>query len=167
MEFIFMLLLGVIAALLLFVVFLLLRTPAAQPAVVITSVAAERTGCGVVSIEQKLQAEMRRWETVAMHAADQACFDSQINSIYCMAQDKQAKIARAMQCVESGAYKLCNTCGKQIEEGRLELLVDSDCRQCAACATAAAEAQQMRRPHRPLRKPSRSHRYPAPALEFA
>lgn len=118
------------------------------------------------TIEQKLQAELRRWETVAMYAADQACFDSQINSLYRTAQEKQAKIALALQRVESGAYPLCDTCGRQIEAERLELLADSDCRLCAVCAWAAAEAKQMQRPHRPLHKPSRSYRFPDSALEM-
>lgn len=120
-----------------------------------------------IMMEQKLHEELQRWATVEAHAAEQACFDAQVNSLYRTAQEKQAKIARALHRMASGAYKLCDTCGKQIEAERLELLADSDCRQCAACASAAAEARQMRRPHRPLRKPSRSYRYPVSALEMA
>lgn len=118
-------------------------------------------------MEQKLHEELQRWAMVEAHAAEQACFDAQVNSLYRTAQEMQVKIARALHRMTAGVYKLCDTCGKQIEAERLEILADSDCRQCAACARAAAEARQMKRSHRPLRKPSRSYRYPVSVLEMA
>lgn len=51
MEFIFMILLGVIAALLLLVVYLLARTPVTpQPAVVVMPPAVENSGCGAATL---------------------------------------------------------------------------------------------------------------------
>ncbi|MEL0083899.1 MAG: TraR/DksA family transcriptional regulator [Gammaproteobacteria bacterium] len=58
--------------------------------------------------------------------------DEVIDALGNAAVDELTTVNRALQRIEEGSYGICDSCGKAISEGRLQVLPDAQ--QCVACA---------------------------------
>lgn len=103
----------------------------------------------------RLLAEKQRWEATALQTVDQACTDSQSNSILRTAEAKQRAIVRSLQRITDGTFGRCSQCGTMIEPERLELLLDNDCHTCAACARTSSAASKSCLPPKQFQRSSR------------
>jgi RNA polymerase-binding transcription factor DksA len=73
-----------------------------------------------------------------------------------VAQQKTAKIDRALKRLKAGVYGRCEKCNAQIDPERLKTLINSDCHFCAHCAKTT-KARTNHQPERRTLRPAFRH----------
>lgn len=106
------------------------------------------------STAKQLLKEKIQWcEALAEHASEAATMDSQANFHLRLASQGIAALKRNEKRISLGTFGRCERCGCAIEDGRLEMILDSEGHYCLACAFKLTTA------HVPQKSASRSNGY--------
>ena len=118
------------------------------------------------TIEQTLLEERKYWQGVADHMVESASMDVNSKITFDVAQQKTARIDRALKQIKAGTFGQCEKCRTQIDidPERLKTLINSDCHFCAHCA----KTTKTRTNHQPERRTLRpAFRHAGYAMEPA